>query len=206
MSDLASNDVPLQEASARLLSAAMDKLLEHLQEADEVNDFVRERSIRFAQYCPGGEHELEWTEAHMDYCELVERAIHAELAVLGCTEDALLGHALHGYSSDDPLADSWLHRLLARTDYEKFCAMMHAEHLDTVRAAIEYREHGDEGDGEYAAVEEAWAEGEDGELGEEADEDLDERALEAALARLRPPGASDAAPRSPGTSEAHALR
>ena len=90
--------------------------------------------------------------------DLLDAAVHVV---------SLLEHALR---AEDPLAESLLSRLLARTDYEQFCAMMHAEYRGTVRAALDYREHGDDDDeAEYAAVEvEAWA---DDELGEEEAEE-----------------------------------
>ena len=59
---------------------------------------------------------------HADYSTLVERAISTELQVLGCSEEALLETAASKHYS---LADKLLTQLLAMTDYEQFCAMMH---------------------------------------------------------------------------------
>ena len=106
----------------RLLADALARVLESLREATYVREFTDLHCGAFFHYLPDGEHTLEWTDMHADYSTLVERAISTELQVLGCSEEALLETAASKHYS---LADKLLTQLLAMTDYEQFCAMMH---------------------------------------------------------------------------------
>ena len=65
-----------------------------------------------------------WTDIYNDYCQIADEILDAELAVLGCSEEMLLSHAV--LAQGDPRADEVLDRLLAKTDYMRFCEMMHA--------------------------------------------------------------------------------
>lgn len=161
-------DDSLREASARLLTHALRRVLQQLHESDEVAQFVSEACLSFASYSPTGEHMLEWTQWHNLYCTLVDNAIQTELQVLGCSEEALLHHAVH---SDEPPSGP-LGRLLALTDYVTFCEMMHAEACDVHGDTFT---HNDGAEYEYTEVEE-----------EAGDEDPEEdEGLEQALATLR---------------------
>jgi len=132
----------LQEASARLLTDALTTVLKRL---NDMRDFVDLHSALFLSYTPGGEHMLEWTDIHNAYCMEVETILHMELQVLGLSEEALLDHASR--ACEDPAAEQVLSRLLAKTDYEHFCAMMRAE---------AFHEASDEDDAyEYVEVEAA---------------------------------------------------
>ena len=177
----------LQDSSARLLAEALDRVLERLGGASDVRKFVEAHRGWFETFEPGGEHLLEWTEIHRDYCEIAERAIADELAVSGCSEDALLDHAFeHGF---DVAGDDLLAKLVARTDYEQFCAMMHGEACgvyDATRhesgvsrgaAADDDDDDDDVFDGEFEYVEEVEDEVDAGE--EDEDETLEglERAV-----------------------------
>ena len=148
----------LQAASCRLLTDALERVLQHVCDAEAVRSFVDANSATFMSYIPGGEHKLEWTSIHHEYCRLVEGALQTELQVLGCPEAALLDHAMQA----DPLADKLLTRLLAKTDYTHFCEMMRAEAVSC----------GDDGD--FEAVDEAPHE-------EDAEDDEDLATLEHAV-------------------------
>jgi len=153
----------LQEASARLLTDALSSVLKRLA---DVQDFIDDNSAWFASFSADGEHLLEWTSIHSEYCEIVERLLQVELQVLGCSEDALIEHAMRAV--EDPVADELLTRLVAKTDYMRFVEMMHEEHV-----ALPTRDDEEE----YVEVEEFGQE-EDAALG---DEDEDEGLLEALL-------------------------
>mmetsp|Transcript_7195 Transcript_7195/g.18779 ORF Transcript_7195/g.18779 Transcript_7195/m.18779 type:complete len:223 (+) Transcript_7195:21-689(+) len=114
----------LQGASARLLTDALSQVFAKLDHSDEVRRFISARCAQFVEFSQEGEHSLDWTQIHAEYCTLVERAIDLELQCLGCPEDAVLEHAAHGGSD---AAAHLLTRLLAKTDYMYFCEMMHAE-------------------------------------------------------------------------------
>lgn len=166
---MADGEADLQDASARLLADALTKMLGTLRDNAAVRAFVDAHSEMFFDYVPGGEFLLEWTDVHHGYVELVERAIVSELEVLGCSEDALLDHALNGGLHLQE--DKRLGRLLAKIDFEAFCAMMHAN------------AHGgmDDDDEEYAFVEDE--DGVDEVEDDVEDEGLDE--LQNALAHAR---------------------
>ena len=161
----------LREASSRLLENALTQILCRLQDDKEVNDYMDAHSFSFANYSHDGEHMLEWTRIHCTFCQLVEKAIAAELQVLGCSEDAMLEHAM--WSEQGGRGDQLLRRLLSKTSYEDFCEMMHEEACSVLRAATLGNE--DDDDDEYGEVVE-----ESG--GAEDDED---EGLEQAMATVR---------------------
>ena len=161
----------LHEASSRLLENALTQILGRLQDDREVNAFVDAHSFSFANYRRDGEHMLEWTHIHSIFCQLVEKAMAAELQVLGCSEDAMLDHAMR--SEEGEQGDLLLRRLLSKTSYEYFCDMMHEEACSVLRAATLGNEDDDED--EY------------GEVVEEAGgaEEEDDEGLERAIATMR---------------------
>lgn len=146
-------ETSLEQASVSLLDDALARVLERISDDGDVRDFVDHHSHRFVSYSPDGEHELEWTEMHVDYCNIVERVITDELSVIGCTEESLLDHIMHG---GDPLADRRLSRLLAKTDFFYFCAMMHAYDYAS-RCLSSEADGGDDEVGDYVHVDEECA-------------------------------------------------
>ena len=136
----------LQDLSARLLTDAVAAILQRIRDADDVRELIDAYSASFSDYVPGGEHRLEWTRIHHEFCDIVEGHLKVELQVLGCSEEALLEHAM---CTDDPVAERLLTRLLAKTDYELFCVMMNAESSPEAFA----RRWLDDDDDEYLEVE-----------------------------------------------------
>eukprot|EP00325_Prymnesiales_sp_UTEX-LB-985_P029234 CAMPEP_0174736482 /NCGR_PEP_ID=MMETSP1094-20130205/66740_1 /TAXON_ID=156173 /ORGANISM="Chrysochromulina brevifilum, Strain UTEX LB 985" /LENGTH=189 /DNA_ID=CAMNT_0015939585 /DNA_START=43 /DNA_END=612 /DNA_ORIENTATION=+ len=136
----------LQEVSSRLLTDALTCILKRIHESDDVREFLDACSESFADFSAAGEQRLEWTEMHNEYIAIVEDILTSELQVLGCPEATLIDHVMH---SDDPLTKTLLARLLAKTDYEQFCAMMQAES----GAAAFARRWTDDDPNEYPAVE-----------------------------------------------------
>jgi hypothetical protein len=158
----------LQAASSRLLSGALERVLQRLDDAEDVRAFIDAHSFSFANYAgPDGEHMLEWMQLYHEYCEIVENAIQSELQVLGCSEEALLEHAVH---SEDELGNELISRLLAKTEYLQFCAMLHAEACGVLAEAVA---PDDGSEYEYEEVDEAG----DAELGEEEDDEGLEQAV-----------------------------
>ena len=111
---------------------ALTRILDRIAAADDVAAFVEQHKASFSDYAPGEEHQLEWPSLHQHYCSLVEMAIETELERMGCSGDDLAQFAQN--SGDDFGADKLLARLLAKSDYGSFCAMMQAE--SCVRAVV----------------------------------------------------------------------
>ena len=140
----------LHDAAYSLLDDALARVLERISDDSAIRMFVEGHCYRFAAYSPDAEHELEWTDIHVDYCSLVERVMQDELSVIGCTEESLLDHLMRG----DPLADRRLSRLLAKTDFFYFCAMMQA--YDYASRCLTNADDGDEDEvGDYILDEQA---------------------------------------------------
>lgn len=163
----AEHESALYDTSTCLLNDALSRVLERISDADEIRAFIESRAEYFQSYSPDCEHMLEWTEIHNDYCQLVEETVQLELSVLGCTEALLLEHIM---VSNDVVADRRIARLLAKTDYEHFCAMMHGYDY-----ALRCGAPGDDEPCEFTRVS---FEDDDEQHGQLSDEDDDE-ALEA---------------------------
>ena len=172
----------VQEASQQLLDDALARVLEQLRTAPAVRKFVQANCSWFADFYPGCEHMLEWTDIHSDYCTLAEGCISTELAVSGCSEDMLLDHA----ARVDQGSDWLLARLLAITDYDHFCALMQAEsQAPGIAGDADSADEANE-DGVDAEASDDGDDGDDGDLvseGEEASEGLEE--MEQAMANAR---------------------
>jgi len=163
----------LQAASARLLTNSLTSVLKRLESS--CTQFVDEHCSAFGSFTEDGEHLVEWTHCHAAYCDIVEDTLVQELSVLGCSEDALLEHAVR--AEGDPTADEVLRRLIAKTDYVRFCAMMRRKAYE---GPTLYEE-----DGEFVEVPEDEEDAAHGEEDKDDDEGLVEALLEQAVARLR---------------------
>ena len=163
----------LQAASARLLTNSLTSVLKRLESS--CTQFVDEHCSAFGSFTEDGEHLVEWTHCHAAYCDIVEDTLVQELSVLGCSEDALLEHAVR--AEGDPTADEVLRRLIAKTDYVRFCAMMRRKAYEGPTLY--------EDDGEFVEVLEDEEDAAHGEEDKDDDEGLVEALLEQAVARLR---------------------
>ena len=120
--ELAGMQKMVKEMATQFLAAALTRILATIDNTAEIQIFVDDNSAAFVDYRPGGEHLLEWTTIHEEYCTLVEGSISATLAELSCDAQQVTEYA--AAVGGDPRADKLLSRLLALSDYEHFCGMM----------------------------------------------------------------------------------
>ena len=120
---LAGMQAMVRSMATGFLQAALHQILQAIDRAWVIQEYVDANANAFVDYRPGsGEHLLEWTSIHHDYCALVEQAIQSALTELSCDASTVLEYA-QTYGGD-PRADKLLSRLLAFSDYGHFCAMM----------------------------------------------------------------------------------
>ena len=112
----------VHEMAAQFLAAALKQILQAISRAFHVQQFVDDNSAAFVDFRPGGEHLLEWTSIHQEYCDLIDGVITTTLAQLDCTSEQIFEYARA--MGGDPRADKHLSRLLAMSDYNHFCDMM----------------------------------------------------------------------------------
>lgn len=108
------------------LGEVFASVLEALDDAEAVEDFMELHCGSFAAYRRGGEQRLEWTTLHSEYVTTLEGVIGEQLNELHSSADDVFRHA-QGSLQRGSQADKLLSRLLSMQDYEVFCGMMHAE-------------------------------------------------------------------------------
>ncbi|KAL3933893.1 MAG: hypothetical protein SGPRY_000079 [Prymnesium sp.] len=117
------------QAEPRLLAAGLKKLLRALDGFAPLDAFVDAHAPSFASYTSQAEHQLEWTRIHAEYVNLLQGRIAEELGAMGCTEEAFFEYALACQASQpDAASDRLIARLLALSDYLRFCEMMCEAH------------------------------------------------------------------------------
>ena len=113
----------VREMATGFLAGALSRLLQAMEHIYELQEWVDANSAAFADYHRGCEHSLRWTELHTEYVRRVDAGVAAELGQLQCTPELVFDYA-KAYGGD-PRTDKLLAKLLAMSDYEDFCAMMH---------------------------------------------------------------------------------
>ena len=110
------------DMATTFLATVLARLLSDIERASEVQVFIDDNSSAFVDYRQGGEHLLEWTTLHDDYCRMVEHVIESSLRELSTDAQTIYEYAAaHG---GDPRADKLLARLRAAATYDDFCALM----------------------------------------------------------------------------------
>ena len=108
------------------LDEVFTSVLEALDDAEAVEDFMELHCGSFSAYQRGGEQRLEWTSLHSEYVKTLEGVIGQQLNELQISADDLFLHAQSSLQRGSQ-ADKLVSRLLSMQDYEVFCGMMHAE-------------------------------------------------------------------------------
>ena len=121
--ELAGMQRMVKEMATQFLAAALTRCLQAIERRFEVQDFVDDNSSAFVDFRVGSEHLLEWTTIHTAYCELVEGVIHSTLVELNCDVQQIFEYVTA--TGADSRASPLLHRLMAISDYNEFCVMMH---------------------------------------------------------------------------------
>jgi len=123
-SQLAGMQHMVRQMATGFLQAALQRVLQAIDRDSAIQEYIDANASAFVDYRRGGEHLLEWTAIHDDYCALVEAAIRIALDELNCNAATVLEYAQT--FGNDPKVDGLLSRLLALSDYHRFCAMMRA--------------------------------------------------------------------------------
>ena len=121
--ELAGMQKMVKEMATQFLAAALTRCLQAIERAFELQEFVDDNCSAFVDFRIGGEHLLEWTTIHSEYCKLAEGVISSTLVELSVDAQQIFEYA--AATGGDPRADKLLSRLLALSDYDLFCLMMH---------------------------------------------------------------------------------
>lgn len=118
---------PQEVEPGDILAQALRSILQTIEYTRALDELIEGGCACFADYAgAGSEQRLEWGELHTRYVEVVEAAISEELDSLECSAEELFDYARS--VGADAKSDRLLSKLLAMSDYEAFCGVMHAAH------------------------------------------------------------------------------